>query len=71
MLALFALALVVPFLRHFYELASPNGETIAAWAAGTAIGVGGMLLALRLAGRWTPPEEPAAQSSRGGSSKDI
>jgi magnesium-transporting ATPase (P-type) len=50
MLALFALALVVPFLRRFYELASPTGESAAAWAAGTAIGVVGMLLALRVTG---------------------
>ncbi|HEX4563436.1 MAG TPA: HAD-IC family P-type ATPase, partial [Solirubrobacteraceae bacterium] len=55
MLALFALALVVPFLRHFYELASPTGEAAAAWAAGTAIGVLGMLLALRVTGGGEAP----------------
>jgi cation-transporting ATPase E len=48
MLALFALALAIPFLREFYELTTPTGESIAAWAVGTAIGVGGMLGALRL-----------------------
>jgi len=48
MLALFALALAVPFLREFYELTPPTGESIAAWAIGTAIGVGGMLGALHL-----------------------
>jgi magnesium-transporting ATPase (P-type) len=48
MLALFALAFVVPFLREFYELATPTGESVAAWALGTAIGVGGMLGALRV-----------------------
>ncbi|TMK24868.1 MAG: HAD family hydrolase [Actinobacteria bacterium] len=48
MLALFALAFVIPFLREFYELTTPTGESVAAWAAGTAIGVGGMLAALRV-----------------------
>jgi hypothetical protein len=48
MLALFALALVVPFLRHFYELATPTGETVAAWAVGTVVGVSGMIAGLRL-----------------------
>jgi magnesium-transporting ATPase (P-type) len=48
MLLLFALALVVPFLRSFYELASPTGETAAAWALGIALGVAAMLAALRL-----------------------
>jgi magnesium-transporting ATPase (P-type) len=50
MLALFALAFVVPFLRDFYELATPDGEAIAAWAAGTVIGISGMLAGLRLTG---------------------
>jgi hypothetical protein len=45
---LFAAALFVPLLRHFYELAAPTGAMTAAWAAGTAIGVGGMSVALRL-----------------------
>jgi magnesium-transporting ATPase (P-type) len=48
MLLLFALALIVPFLRNFYELSIPNGEMAAAWALGTVVGVGGMLGALRL-----------------------
>jgi hypothetical protein len=48
MLGVFSLALVVPFLREFYELSTPTGEMVAAWAIGTAIGVGGMLGALRL-----------------------
>jgi hypothetical protein len=48
MLALFALAFVIPFLREFYELATPTGESVAAWAVGTVIGVGGMLGILRL-----------------------
>jgi magnesium-transporting ATPase (P-type) len=48
MLALFAIALVVPFLREFYELSTPTGEMVAAWAVGTGIGLAGMLGALRL-----------------------
>jgi hypothetical protein len=48
MALLFALALVIPFLRHFYELSTPTGHTVAAWALGTALGVGGMLGTLRL-----------------------
>ena len=48
MLALFALALVIPFLRDFYELAKPTGQSVLAWAIGTVVGVGGMLGALRL-----------------------
>jgi magnesium-transporting ATPase (P-type) len=46
--ALFLLALVVPVARDFYELASPTGEVVIAWAVGTALGVGGMLGALRV-----------------------
>ncbi len=48
MLLLFALAFVVPFLRHFYELSTPTGDIVAAWAVGSVIGIGGMLAALRL-----------------------
>ncbi|MCW3025060.1 MAG: ATPase, P-type (transporting), superfamily, subfamily [Solirubrobacterales bacterium] len=48
MLALFALALVVPFLREFYELSTPTGESVAAWAIGTVIGISGMVGALHL-----------------------
>jgi cation-transporting ATPase E len=48
MALLFLLALVVPFLRDFYELSTPTGEAVAAWAVGVALGVGGMLGALRL-----------------------
>ena len=48
MAMLFALALIVPFLRNFYELATPNKQAVAAWAIGTAIGVGTMLGVLRL-----------------------
>jgi P-type E1-E2 ATPase len=45
---LFVLALAVPFLRNFYELSTPTGEAVAAWAAGTALGIVGMLGGLRL-----------------------
>ena len=48
MALLFVLALVVPFLRNFYELSTPTGEAVAAWGVGVALGVGGMLAALRL-----------------------
>jgi magnesium-transporting ATPase (P-type) len=48
MALLFALALAVPFLRSFYELATPTGEAVVAWAIGTVLGVGAMLGALRL-----------------------
>jgi cation-transporting P-type ATPase E len=48
MLALFALALVIPFLRHFYELSTPTSESVAAWAIGTTLGIAGMLGSLRL-----------------------
>lgn len=48
MALIFALALIIPFLRNFYELSTPTGEAAIAWAVGTAIGVGAMLGALRL-----------------------
>jgi len=48
MALLFALALAVPFLRDFYELAKPTGDSVAAWAIGSALGIGGMITALRL-----------------------
>ena len=48
MALLFGLALIVPFLRNFYELSTPTGEAIVAWGIGVALGVGGMLAALRL-----------------------
>jgi hypothetical protein len=49
MLLIFVLALVVPFLRNFYELTTPTGQSVLAWALGTVVGVVGMLVALRLA----------------------
>jgi len=48
MLALFALALAVPPLRDFYELTTPTGEAVAAWAVGAVAGIGGMLGVLAL-----------------------
>ena len=48
MALLFVLALFVPFLRDFYELSTPTGDAVAAWAVGAALGIGGMLGALRL-----------------------
>jgi cation-transporting P-type ATPase E len=45
---LFVLALAVPFLRDFYELSTLSREEVVAWAIGAALGVGGMLVALRL-----------------------
>jgi cation-transporting ATPase E len=48
MALLFALALAIPFLRDFYELSTPTGEAVAAWALGSVLGIGGMLGALRL-----------------------
>jgi magnesium-transporting ATPase (P-type) len=48
MALLFALAFVVPFLRDFYELSTPTGDVVVAWAVGTTVGVGSMLGALRV-----------------------
>ena len=48
MALLFVAALAVPFLRDFYELSKPTGEAVVAWALGVALGVGGMLGALRV-----------------------
>jgi hypothetical protein len=48
MALLFLLALAIPFLRHFYELTKPTGDAVVAWAIGSALGIGGMLGALRL-----------------------
>ena len=48
MALLFLLALAIPFLRNFYELTKPTGDAVAAWALGSALGIGGMLGVLRL-----------------------
>jgi hypothetical protein len=48
MALLFCLALFIPFLRDFYELSAPMGGGIASWAIGSALGIGGMLAALRV-----------------------
>jgi len=47
MALLFALALFVPALRDFYELAKPTAEVVVAWAVGAGLGIGAMLVALR------------------------
>jgi magnesium-transporting ATPase (P-type) len=49
---LFVIALIVPFLRHFYELTTPTSEEAAAWAIGAILGTGGMVLALRVFHHW-------------------
>jgi magnesium-transporting ATPase (P-type) len=48
MALLFVLALMIPVLRDFYELSTPTGESVVAWAAGAALGVGAMLATVRL-----------------------
>jgi hypothetical protein len=48
MALLFAVSLIIPFLRNFYELATPTGDTALAWVLGSILGVGAMLGALRL-----------------------
>jgi hypothetical protein len=48
MFALFALALVVPFLRSFYELSTPTGQIVVSWVVGTVLAVGLMVGSLRL-----------------------
>jgi cation-transporting ATPase E len=48
MALLFALALVVPPLRDFYELSKPTREAVVAWVVGVTLGVGGMLVLLRI-----------------------
>ena len=48
MALLFLLALLIPFLRDFYELSTPTRETVVAWAAGSALGVAAMLATVRL-----------------------
>ena len=48
MALVFVGAFLIPWLRHFYELTTPTVEDIGAWAIGTAIGIIGMLVSLRL-----------------------
>jgi hypothetical protein len=35
-------------VTNFYELSTPTAEAIVAWGIGVAVGVGGMVVALRL-----------------------
>jgi magnesium-transporting ATPase (P-type) len=58
MALLFVVALIIPFLRHFYELRPPTAASVGALAIGSAVGVGGMLLALRIVGRRTGRADP-------------
>jgi P-type E1-E2 ATPase len=44
MALLFVLADAVPFARNFFELETPTGDMVLAWAIGSAVGVAGMLL---------------------------
>jgi P-type E1-E2 ATPase len=64
MLALYALALFVPFLRHFYELAKPDADAVLAWAIGAVLGIAGMVAALRVVGARSRPS-PRATTRRG------
>jgi magnesium-transporting ATPase (P-type) len=56
MALLFILSLAVPVLRDFYELTRPSLKGVGAWAIGTAVGVGGLVLALRIFRSWVYPE---------------
>jgi magnesium-transporting ATPase (P-type) len=64
MALLFALALVVPFLRDFYELTKPTAEAVVAWMVGVAIGVGGMVVVLRFLRYWPAQSRSASRSMR-------
>jgi cation-transporting ATPase E len=57
MALVFAFALIVPGLRHFYELMTLDAKGYGAWAIGSVIGIGGMLFTLRLL-RWFGYESP-------------
>jgi magnesium-transporting ATPase (P-type) len=52
MALLFVIALMIPFLRRFYELRPPTLASASAWAVGSAVGAGGMVVALRLFSDW-------------------
>ena len=57
MALLFLVSLAVPILRQFYELTTPSLQGVGAWAIGTAVGVGGLLLVLRIFRSWVYPED--------------
>ncbi|UGS35113.1 HAD-IC family P-type ATPase [Capillimicrobium parvum] len=54
MLAVLVLAIAIPFLRDFYILTVPDGDMLAATAAGAAIGIGLALVGIRLTGALRP-----------------
>jgi cation-transporting P-type ATPase E len=45
---LFVLALVVPFARSFFELGTITPKMLAAWAAGSVVGIGALLAVVRI-----------------------
>jgi len=47
----FVLAVLLPPIRDFFALNTFSGEMLLAWAAGSALGLGLMALALGLIGR--------------------
>ena len=49
MALLYGLALLIVPLRDFYELSAPTWEMLGAWVVGAALGIAGMLGALRVA----------------------
>ncbi len=70
MALLFVLALIIPFLRRFYELRPPTLASAGAWVVGCTVGVGGMVLALRLFSSWVhgmhrAGDEAATEGDRG------
>ena len=54
MLAVLVLAIAIPFLRDFYILTVPDGDMLAATAAGAAVGIGLALVGIRLTGALRP-----------------
>jgi P-type E1-E2 ATPase len=48
MALLFAVALIIPFLRNFYELTTLTADIVVAWSVGTVLGISAMLGSLHL-----------------------
>jgi hypothetical protein len=64
MAALLALAIAIPAARRFYLLSVPDGDMLAAWAAGSAIAVGLAWIGVRLTGAMrSESREPAAAAA--------